>query len=116
MKSDIVGKESRLDHLQRTNDQLSNSLEEAKDAFVDESKSSKDFKDVLNRHYIVGFEDFCQEAMETFLNMDFSKIKLLEANDGSLLTKSSDGANEEDNAFDLRLDKILGQPQDDSSN
>ena len=54
--------------------------------------------------------------METFLNMDFSKIKLLEVNDGSLLTKSSDGANEEDNAFDLLLDKILGQPQDDSSN
>ena len=72
--------------------------------------SSKDFKDVLDWHYIVGFEDFRQEAMETFPNMDFSKIKLFKANDGSLLTKSLDGANKEDDNFDLPLDKILGQP------
>nr|POE85891.1 hypothetical protein CFP56_18238 [Quercus suber] len=108
LKADIVEKESHLDHLQRTNDQLSNSLEEAKDAYVDGFKSSKDFKDVLDRHNTTSFEYFRQEAMKAFSNVDFSKIKLLEADDGSLLTKSLDGANEEDDAFDLPLVTFMG--------
>lgn len=35
LKANIVEKEPHLDYLQRTNDQLFNSLEEAKDAYVD---------------------------------------------------------------------------------
>lgn len=46
--------------------------------------------------------------MEAFSNVDFSKIKLLEADDGSLLTKSLDGANEEDDACDLPLVAFMG--------
>lgn len=58
LKANIVEKEPHLDYLQRTNDQLFNSLEEAKDAYVDGFKSFKDFKDVLDQHYTAGFEDF----------------------------------------------------------
>lgn len=58
LKANIVEKEPHLDYLQRTNDQLFNSLEEAKDAYVDGFKSFKDFKDVLDQHNTAGFEDF----------------------------------------------------------
>ena len=44
-------------------------MEEAKDATIDKAK------DVLDQHYAAGFEDFCQEVMEAFPNVDFSKIK-----------------------------------------
>ena len=53
----------------------------------------------MDRNYVVGFEDFNMDAIEHFLRMDFSPIKLRIAAESSLLQMSSKDINVEDDAF-----------------
>lgn len=62
LRIDIVRKETRLDHLQKMNDQLSRT----KEAVIKELKASNAFSKLLDENYEVGFEDFCQDAEEVF--------------------------------------------------
>lgn len=62
LRIDIVRKETRLDHLQKMNDQLSRT----KEAVIKEFKASNAFSKLLDENYEVGFEDFCQDAEEVF--------------------------------------------------
>ena len=41
-----------------------------------EFRASKQFTDFLDTNYTAGFEDFRMDAMENFLEVDFSSIKL----------------------------------------
>ena len=102
LKADAVEKDTRLDHFQRKNDELSTLLSNAKVDAVAEFKSSNEYTKLLDANYAAGFEDFRMEAMENFLEVDFSSIKLnLAIATSSLLQASSEDVNVEDNATTL---------------
>ena len=86
LKADAVEKDTRLDHLQRKNNELSTLLSNAKVDAVAEFKSSIEYTKLLDVNYAAGFEDFRMEAIENFIEVDFSSIKLnLTAATSSLL-------------------------------
>ena len=100
LKADAVEKDTRLDHLQRRNDELSTLLSNAKVDAVAEFKSSNEYTKLLDANYAAGFEDFRMEAMENFPEVDFggsTKLNLAAAT-SSLLQVSSEDANIEDDA------------------
>ena len=99
LKANAIEKNTRLDHLQKRNDELSTLLNKAKEDAVVEFKSSKQYIDLLDTNYAMGFEDFRMDAMEKFPEVDFSSIKLnLGAATSSLLQTSSVDINIEDDA------------------
>ena len=99
LRADIVEKDTRLDHIQKKNDELSTFLSKAKEDVVAEFKASKAFTDLLDRNYAAGFEDFRMDAVENFPKVDFSSIKFnLNAATSSLLQTSSKDINIEDDA------------------
>ena len=100
LKTDAIEKDTRLDHLQKRNDELSTLLEKAKGDEVAEFKASKQYTDLLDTNYTVGFEDFRIETMENFPEVDFSSIKLNlgDAATSSFLRTSSEDINIEDDA------------------
>ena len=99
LRADIVEKDTCLDHLQKWNDELSTLLNKAKEDTIVEFKASKQVTDLLDTNYVAGFEDFRMDAMENFLEVDFSSIKLnLGVATSSLLQTSSEDINIEDDA------------------
>ena len=91
LKADAVEKDNHLDHLQKRNDELSALLNKAKEVTVVKFRASKQFTDLLDTNYAAGFEDFWMDAIENFLKVDFSSIKLnLGAATSSLLQTSSE--------------------------
>ena len=99
LKIDVVEKDTRLDHLQKKNDELSTLLSKAKEDVVTEFKVSKQYINLLDTNYGAGFEDFRADAMENFSEVDFSSIKLnLAAATSSLFQTSSEDVNVEDEA------------------
>ena len=49
---------------------------EAKEDVVMDFRASKQFTDLLDFNYTVGFKDFCMDAMENFTEVDFRFVKL----------------------------------------
>ena len=99
LKTDVLEKDTRIDHLQKMNNKLNAHLSKAKEDVVAEFKSSKVYTDTLDRNYAAGFEDFKMDAIENFLEVDFSSIKLnLAAATSSLIQTGSDDVNVEDDA------------------
>ena len=99
LKTDAAKKGTRLDHLQKKNDELSVLLSKAKEDVVTNFKASKQYTDLLDANYATGFEDFRADAMENFPEVDFSSIKLnLATATSSLLQTSSEDVNVEDDA------------------
>ena len=76
LKTDTIEKNTHLDHLQKRNDELSTLLEKAKGDAVAEFKASNQFTDLMDTNYVARFEDFKMNAIENFLEVDFSSIKL----------------------------------------
>ena len=102
LRTDVIEKDTRLDDLQKRNNELNTLLEKAKEDAVAEFQSSKQFTDLLDKNYAAGFEDFRLDAVENFPNIDFSVIKLnLGAATSSLLQTSSEDVNIEDDASTL---------------
>ena len=102
LKTDVLEKDTRLDHLQKRNNELSALLEKAKGDAVAEFQVSKQFTDLLDKNYAAGFKDFRLDAAENFPNLDFNAIKLnLGAATSSLLQTSSEDVNIEDDASTL---------------
>ena len=102
LKTDVLEKNTRLDHLRKRNNELSALLEKAKGDAVADFQASKQFTDLLDKNYATGFEDFRLDTAENFPNLDFSTIKLnLGAATSSLLQTSSEDVNIEDNASTL---------------
>ena len=79
---------------------MSTLLEKAKGDAVVEFKASKQFTDLMDTNYAVGFEDFRMDTMENFPEVDFSFIKLNlgGAATSSLIQTSSEDVNIEDDA------------------
>ena len=99
LKTDALEKDTRIDHLQKMNDELNARLSKAKEDVVAEFKSSKVYMDTLDRNYAASFENFRMDAIENFPEVDFSSIKLnLAAATSSLLQTGSDDVNVEDDA------------------
>ena len=99
LRTDALEKDTRIDHLQKMNDELNTRLSKAKEDAVAEFKSSKVYMDTLDRNYAAGFEDFRMDAIENFPKVDFSSIKLnLAAATSSLIQTGSDDVNVEDDA------------------
>ena len=99
LRIDALEKDTRIDHLQKMNDELSAHLSKAKEDAMAEFKSSKVYTDVLDRNYAAGFEDFRMNAIENFPEVNFSSIKLyLAAATSCLIQTGSDDVNIEDNA------------------
>ena len=100
LMTDIIEKNTHLDHLQKRNGELSTLLEKAKGDVVVEFKASKQFTDLMDTNYAVGFEDFRMDTMENFPEVDFSFIKLNlgGAATSSLIQTSSEDVNIEDDA------------------
>ena len=99
LRTDVVEKDTRLDHLQKKNDELSTLLSKAKEDAVAKFKASKQYTDLLDANYATCFEDFRMDAMENFPEVDFSSIKLnLATATSSLLQASSEDVNVEDDA------------------
>ena len=64
LKTDVLEKDTRLDHLQKKNNELSALLEKAKGDAVAEFQASKQFTDLLDKNYAAGFEDFRLDRSE----------------------------------------------------
>ena len=112
LKTDVLEKDTHLDHLQKRNNELNALLEKAKGDAVAEFQVSKQFTDLLDKNYAAGFEDFRLDAAENFPNLDFSVIKLnLGAATSSLIQMSSEDANIENDASTL---PPLVDPKDDA--
>ena len=101
LKTDVLEKDTRLDHLQKRNNELSALLEKAKGDAIAEFQASKQFTDLLDKNYAAGFEDFRLDATENFPNLDFSTEFNLGAATSSLLQTSSENVNIEDDASTL---------------
>ena len=98
LKLDIIEKDSRLDHLQKKNDELSTFIKKAKEDAVMEFKASKQYTDLLDANYVAGFKNFCMGTEERFPKVDFSSIKLNIGATSSFLQTSSKDVNIEDDA------------------
>ena len=99
LRTDALEKDTRIDHLQKMNDELSTHLSKVKVDAVAEFKSSKAYTDVLDRNYAAGFEHFRMDAIKNFPEVDFSSIKLnLATATSSLIQTGSDDVNIEDDA------------------
>ena len=99
LKADALEKDTCIDHLQKMNDELNTRLSKAKEDAVAEFKSSKAYMNVLDCNYAVGFEDFRMDAIENYLEVDFSSIKLnLVVATSSLIWTGSNDVNVEDDA------------------
>lgn len=99
LRTDIVEKESRLDHLQKKNEELSLSMDKAKDEEIKEFKASGAYTKLLDKTYVAGFEDFCLDAREAFPGVDFDSIKLPMASENSLLPRTSKDIDIDDDAM-----------------
>ena len=99
LKEYIVEKETHIDHLQKKSNELISFLSKAKDEAIGEFKASNKFIDLLDKNYVAGFEDFCQDAVEAFPGVDFNFIKLRIVAESSLLQTSSEDVNIKDDAF-----------------
>ena len=98
LRTDIVEKDTYVDHLQKQNEELRSSLSQAKDEVIKEFKSSKAFTDLLDTNYATGFEDFSMDTLELFLEMNFDYIKLHTTAESSSFQTSSKDLNVEDEA------------------
>ena len=102
LKTNVLEKDTCLDHLQKKNNELRTLLKKAKGDAVAEFQASKQFTDLLDKNYAAGFKDFKLDVAKNFPNLDFSTIKLnLGAATSSLLQTSSEDVNIEDDASTL---------------
>ena len=76
LRTDVVEKETRLDHLQKKKNESSTLLSKVKEDAVVEFKASKQYTDLLDANYAASFKDFRMDTTENFLEVDFSSIKL----------------------------------------
>ena len=76
LKVDAVEKDTRLDHLQKRNEELHVLLEKTQGDVVKDFRAFSEFTNLLDKNYAAGFEDFRMDAMKRFPNVDFNPIKL----------------------------------------
>ena len=98
LRTDIVEKDTRLDHLQKQNEELRSSSSQSRDEVIREFKSFKEFTDLLDANYVAAFEDFRMDTIKLFPKTNFDSIKLHTATESSLCQTGSRDFNVEDDA------------------
>ena len=112
LKTDIVEKETCLDHLQKKSNELSSSMSKAKDEVVKQFKSFSAYTKLLDETYAAGFEEFHIDAHEAFPGVDFDSIKLPLAGESSLLPSTFEDVDIDDDATTSDKPKDDVQPMD----
>ena len=111
LRDDVVKKVTCLEHLQKRNDELSTLLTKAKEDTVVDFRVAKKFNDLLDTNYAVSLENFRMDAIENFLEVDFSSIKLNRTvATSSLIQTSSKDINVEDDATTQPAQDIENDP------
>ena len=98
LKADNIEKDTCIVYLEGQIAEFVSSLEKARGEVVAAFKKSDEHKKALNSHYAAGYEDFHDDAKETYLELDFDSFKLPLAIESSLLQTSSEDVNILDNA------------------
>ena len=98
LKADSVEKETCIVHLEGQISAFNLSLEKAREEAVTAFKKSDEYKNRLDSHYAVGYEDFHADAKEAFPDLDFDSLKIPLATKSSLLPTSSEDVNVVDDA------------------
>ena len=73
-------------------------MEKAHEEAIAAFKKSDEYKNRLNCHYVVGYEDFHANAKEAYPNLDFDSFKIPLATESSLLPTSFEDVNVVDDA------------------
>ena len=111
LKADTIEKDTRLDHLQKRNDELSALLSKEKKDVVVEFKAFKQLTDLLDTNYAASFENFRMDAIENFPEVDFSSIKLnLVVAASSLIQTSFEDINIEDDVTTQPAQDVENDP------
>ena len=84
LKADNIEKDTRIVYLKGQVSGFSSSLEKAREEAIAAFKKSNEYKNRLDSHYAVGYEDFYADAKETFSDLDFDSFKLPLATESSL--------------------------------
>ena len=98
LKANNIEKDTRIVYLEGQVSRFVSSLEKAREEAIAAFKKSNECKNHLDSHYTAGYEDFCADAKETFLDLNFDSFKLPLAIESSLLQTSSEDINIMDNA------------------
>ncbi|XP_030934242.1 uncharacterized protein LOC115959795 [Quercus lobata] len=98
LKADNLEKDNRIVHLEGQVSELTSSLEKACEEAIAAFKKSDEYKNRLDNHYAVGYEDFRVDAKDAYLDLDFNSFKLPLATESSLLQTSSEDVNIMDDA------------------
>ena len=98
LKADSIEKETRITLLEGKVLELTSSLEKALEEAIATFKRLDEFKNRLDNHYAVDYENFGVDAQETYPDMDFDSFKIPLAIESSLLSTSSEDINMVDNA------------------
>ena len=85
LKADVVEKDTRLDHLQKEATSSAPFLERLEEQLLGSSRRPTSSLTSWTRTTLRGFEDFHMDAIEHFLEVDFSPIKLCIAVESFLL-------------------------------
>ena len=93
LKTDAIEKETRIAHLEGQVSGFALSLEKAHEEAISAFKKTDEYKNRLDSHYAVGFEDFRADAKEAFPDLNFDSFKLPLATKSSLLQTSSEDVN-----------------------
>ena len=110
--TDIVDKESCLDHHKKKIDKLSSSMKKAKDEAIKEFKASNAYTKLLDENYASRFEDFHQDASEAFPGVDFDFIRLRVIAESSLVPSTFEDIDIDDDATTSDKPKDDAQPID----
>ena len=93
LKVDSIEKETCLNHLEVKVQGFVSSLENAQKEAIATFMKSDDFTNLLNHHYVAGYEDFRSDAKEAYPEMDFDSFKSPTVAERSLLQTSSGDVN-----------------------
>ena len=98
LKVDSIEKETCITHLEVKVQGFTSPMEKAQKEAVAAFMKLDEFRNCLDRHYTAGYEDFCSDAKEAYLEMDFDSFKIPTAIESSLLPTSSEDVNMGDDA------------------
>ena len=85
LKTNSIKKETRISYFERRCQELTSSLENAKKDAIATYMKSDNFTSRLDQNYVAGYKDFCSDAKEAYLGMDFDSFKVPIAAKSSLL-------------------------------
>ena len=93
LKADSIEKETRITHLEVKVQESTSSMKKAQKEAVTACMRSAEYKTLLDRHYVAGYEDFHVDAKEAYPEMDFDSFMIPIATESSLLLTSSEDVN-----------------------